>query len=221
MIDASPATPVDMTQMYKALAIAQGQFVAIEKNRTVMIKSEKGSYQFAYADLEELISKTRPALSANGLAVVQSIGVGQNGHAFLDTVLTHESGATMCSRLPLPNLSELGDPKRFGAMVTYLRRYQYTAMLCLAADDDIDEDGSEMGQAAKPAAKSAKQRSEPKEKGQANGAVAGPGEVAWVMKKADALKVSLPELMSKHGVGQIDAMSMEQFAAVKADLLSL
>ncbi len=197
-----------------ALAKAQGQFRAIVKNRDVFIKSDKGSYKFRYADMEELISATRPALSANGLAVIQSVGIDPQGQAFIDTVLAHSAGGERFSRMPIPSFTKMDDPKRFGAAMSYLRRYQYSAILCLAADDDLEEDGQ--GVEDKP---EQRQRQAPRAAEKAEGQAASAGEVNWVKKKLAALKLGEDFLREAHGV-ELGSMTSEQFAAVKADLLA-
>lgn len=140
MEDTTPHQPINLGQLYAALAKAQGAFKAVAKNRTVTIRPrDKAAYTFRYADLEQLLECTRPALAANGLSVVQLVLDSK-----LVTVLGHESGASIRSELPLPGKPE-SDPKTYGAMMTYLRRYAYGALLGLAADDDLDEDGQEAG----------------------------------------------------------------------------
>lgn len=126
--------------LYAALAKAQGQFLPIEKNREVTIRSDKGSYQFRYADLEEILSKTRSALASNGLALIQRIEHTQSDQ-LLTCLLLHSDGGSLHSEVALPSMGQIADPKKFGAMLTYLRRYMVTAMLGVAADDDLDEDG--------------------------------------------------------------------------------
>lgn len=143
----SPA-PADIgpaAALYAALAKAQGAFQPIVKNRNVVITMKTGgSYKFRYADLEEITAKTRPALSANGLALIQTVEHGQQG-PLLVCRLMHAQGGMIASEVSMPSARDLGDPKTFGAAITYLRRYMVTAMLGVAADDDLDEDGHGAG----------------------------------------------------------------------------
>lgn len=133
-------------ELYKALAKAQGEFSGLAKNREVeIIMKSGGRYKFRYADLEAVLSATRPALAANGLAVIQVIAGD-----VLETVLTHDSGASITSSVPLPTPGG-GDIKSYGATIMYLRRYAYTSLLCVAADDDLDENGQEAAKAPAPA----------------------------------------------------------------------
>lgn len=139
-----------IVKLYAALAKAQGEFLPITKNRTVKITPrEKAAYEFRYADLEEVFSKTRPALSKHGLALIQTIKETDRGLTLV-CHLVHEQGGSITSELPIMNPN--GDPKQFGAMVSYLRRYLATAILGVAADDDLDEDGNSAdGHGAMPA----------------------------------------------------------------------
>lgn len=133
---------LDRHALFAALAKAQGEFKAIEKNREVQIQMRSGgSFKFRYADLEEIISKTRPALAANGLSLFQTLDTAADG-ALLCCVLAHSSGASVRSEHKLPKNLD-ADPKTFGATISYFRRYLVTALLGVAADDDLDEDGQE------------------------------------------------------------------------------
>lgn len=117
-----------------ALAKAQGEFLAIAKNRSVKIQMKSGgSFNFKYADLEATINATRPALSKNELCVIQPITDNK-----LLTIISHSSGEYIESSMPLPE--QIGeDPKQYGAKISYLRRYAYQSLLCVMADDDLDE----------------------------------------------------------------------------------
>ena len=125
----------EIAALYGALAKAQGEFLPIVKNRSVEIQMKTGGkYKFRYADLEEITSKTRPALSKHGLAVTQLLSGGS-----LTTMLMHESGGCIQSVIDIPGAGGFQDPKNMGAMVSYLRRYAKSAILDVAADDDLDE----------------------------------------------------------------------------------
>lgn len=127
--------------LYAALAAAQAEFLPIAKNRKVVIKGDRSSYEFRYADLEAINAATRPALSKHGIAVYQSI----EGD-YLVCVLAHSSGARVSSAVSIPDASAQRDPKQFGGLLTYLRRYLVTGILGVAADDDLDVDGQPAGE---------------------------------------------------------------------------
>lgn len=126
-----------------ALAKAQAEFPAIPKNRTGRIQPKdqsKQGFEFKYADLEAVIAATRPALTKNGLAVVQQI-IGDA----LRTILVHESGEQLVSEINVGGPRDYNDIKHFGIMVSYNRRYQYQSMVCVASDDDADVDPNDHG----------------------------------------------------------------------------
>lgn len=146
------STKDPLASLYAALAKAQGEFAPLAKNRTVTIKTKQGySYEFRYADLEAVLAATRPALAANGLAVIQRIApVAGSNVNHLITTLVHADGGHIESAINLP-AEQYGDIKNLGATISYLRRYAYTALVCVAADDDLDEDGQEAGEAGQNA----------------------------------------------------------------------
>ena len=152
--------PAGLGLLYAALAKAQGTFPKIEKNREVEIRTkERGSYKFRYADLAGIMDAVRPSLAREGLSIMQPL-VETDGMIFIQTVLAHESGAFIESRLRVGGGYQ--DPKQFGAMISYMRRYAVSSMLCIAADDDIDEDGGELPQPANDN-RAPRQRQQPEE----------------------------------------------------------
>ena len=147
-----------LAQLYSALAKAQGDFLPLAKNREVEITMSKGGkFKFRYADLEAVLASTRPAMAKHGLSVFQAVeGIPNTPSSELVTVLAHEGGGTVRSVMPLPS-NHGGDIKNFGATITYLRRYALTSLLCIAADDDLDEDGQEATQMPATQARAAKE----------------------------------------------------------------
>lgn len=119
----------------EALAKAQGEFKALVKNKIVTVRGvtktgKSYNYDFKYADLEQIIQITRPALSANGIAMIQTIGNNE-----ISTMLIHSSGEWISDSIPI--ILD-GDMQVRGAKITYLRRYSAAAILNLSAEDDDD-----------------------------------------------------------------------------------
>jgi hypothetical protein len=222
-----------MPALYAALAKAQGEFKAIEKNREVEIQMRdkqtgqpKGKYGFRYADLQEILAKTRPALAANGLAIIQQIQSGPAGLSLV-CLLTHSGGGVLTSDMPLPAVRDMADPKAFGAAVSYLRRYLVTAMLGVAADDDIDQDGDDHGgqppandlpvdqQTTKASARA------PKVEAPAEDRLVTKGEAAWVTNKLTSSAITLADALFKAGleaVESVDKLTLSQFKALRGAL---
>ncbi|WP_412550261.1 ERF family protein [Shimia sp. MIT910701] len=119
----------NMGPLYAALAKAQGEFPEIPKNKT--------GHGYKYADIADILRAVRPILSKNGLSIFQSIAGDK-----LETTLAHETGATLVSRYPLvqDGTGRMNNIQKIGAALTYARRYSLTALLGVAADEDVDAD---------------------------------------------------------------------------------
>lgn len=127
-----PTQSYDINELASALAKAQGEMeVAGRKETNPFFKSK-------YADLAELIKVSRPALTKNGLAVMQQIITDDEGMTWLHTILTHTSGQWIETRMRV--VPTKNDPQSFGSCVTYLRRYCYAALINIAVSDE-DDDG--------------------------------------------------------------------------------
>lgn len=129
-----------------ALAAAQKNFGAIPKDREVTVTTQTGgSYKFKYATLDAIMGATMPALSEQGLAVSQALTEWGSNYA-VETTLYHASGEWISNVTPMflagkrtkeghdlpPGNQELGSAQ------TYARRYGYSALVCITADEDDD-----------------------------------------------------------------------------------
>jgi len=117
-----------MKSISQALVKFQSQLKPVEKN------AENPFFKSSYADLSSILAAVMPILSANGLAVMQPMKV-QDGFTILKTVLIHESGESLESEMILPPHS---DPQKYGALITYYKRYQIQAMLGINTEHDDD-----------------------------------------------------------------------------------
>ncbi|MBW4591155.1 ERF family protein [Aetokthonos hydrillicola Thurmond2011] len=117
-----------MQELIKALIKAKSEFSNIQKDRV------NPHFKHKYATLDAVLDAVTPALGKHGLAVVQTTALESN-KTVLQTHLYHESGECITSIYPLP---EIGDSQKFGAALTYARRYALCAILCVTADEDDD-----------------------------------------------------------------------------------
>jgi hypothetical protein len=134
----------NINDIIAALAKARKQFPAIEKTETAVIKGKTKSgqayeYSYNYAPLAEILDKTAPALSDNGLALVETIDETESGTE-LTVILAHSSGQFLPSR---KLLGTFNDPKLFGGAMTYYRRYLIEGLLNIASQQDKDAQGVE------------------------------------------------------------------------------
>lgn len=114
----------------KALVKAQKEMGAVVKNaNNPHLKSK-------YADLGAVLDACQTALHSNGFAIMQPCGKDEFG-AYVDTVLAHESGETLTSRVYL--VVGKNDMQGVGSAITYARRYGLLGMTGLAPEDDDGE----------------------------------------------------------------------------------
>lgn len=133
-------------KLTKALADAQKDFSQVVKSRT-------NEYGQKYSELSDLIKATRPALNAQGLAIIQAPRVIQSRAVEVATLLVHESNEFMGFDLHLPAYKETREGVRFdgqtiSAAITIGRRQSYAAILCIAGEED--DDGKSLASDAVP-----------------------------------------------------------------------
>jgi hypothetical protein len=107
-------------------------------------KGQDGKMQPDYADLAACHKSAAKALADQGLVVIQTVAIVDNGDTVLNTQLMHSSGEWVSSVLPVKASS--ADPQKMAAAITYARRTAYCAIVGLAADDD--DNGSQAQAAA-------------------------------------------------------------------------
>ena len=117
--------------LFLALSKAQGELTNVEKKH----EGYQGRYKFA--DLGQVLDIIRPVFAKHGLAFTQLIGDATDGRVSVTTMLLHESGQTLetTSSMALHKQAGLSDAQAAGSIITYLRRYQITAMAGIAQED--------------------------------------------------------------------------------------
>jgi hypothetical protein len=81
----------------------------------------------------------RKTLGSQQIAVAQTTEIDRAGGLVnLTTVLLHTSGEWIASDWPVCALSELSQPRRMGAALTYARRYALFTLVGIAGEDDLD-----------------------------------------------------------------------------------
>lgn len=114
-----------------ALVAALAGISVVETGRT----ADLGTYTYKYADLADVVKRTRPALAANGVIALTPVHEHDGGLACTVTLL-HESGERLdLGPFPFPRGA---NAQATGSMVTYHRRYALVAALGMAAGDDDD-----------------------------------------------------------------------------------
>jgi hypothetical protein len=121
-------TSEQLNELAAALAKAQASM----KNAT--LNKVNPHFKNRYADAAAIRDAVTPALSANGIAVAQTLGWNEIGPVVF-TRLLHTSGQWIESACVLPNA---GDMQKMGSAITYARRYSLSAICGISADDDDD-----------------------------------------------------------------------------------
>ena len=126
-------TETGNAELYGALAKAQGEIINAAKN------SKNPHFKSDYADLASILDTVKPALSKNGIAVIQ--GTAFDGSMVtVTTVLAHAGGGSISSEASCVPIK--ADGQGIGAATTYMRRYGLAAMTGVSQADDDGEDSA-------------------------------------------------------------------------------
>ena len=128
-----------LTNLIPALTKAQMKLEIAEKNKKAG-SGAAGSRTYKYADWPTVVEASRKPLADNGLCVTQRLIENVDGSITLSTLLLHASGEFIDSRIRLP-LAPNSPPQSIGSCITYFKRYAYSALIGVVADDE-DDDGA-------------------------------------------------------------------------------
>lgn len=122
----------------EALAKAQSEMPKVKFNSVNPFLKNK------FADLGAVIEASRPVLAKHGLSVTQ-FPTSEGDKIGVTTILLHSSGEWISDTVTMQAAEEKGKSAAqvAGSVITYLRRYSWSAVLGLYADEDTD--GSHQG----------------------------------------------------------------------------
>lgn len=136
-------TSEQVNEIATALAKAQGAM----KNAT--LNKVNPHFKSKYADLAGIRDAVTPALTANGISVVQTLQGSANEHPSVLTRLQHSSGQWIESACPILGATDM---QKMGSAITYARRYSLSAICGIAADEDDDGNAASQTPANRPQA---------------------------------------------------------------------
>jgi len=116
-----------------ALAAFQAALPRVGKDNLAVVKSDKGSYKYNYADLSDVTAVVLPALAKHGLSFSAKPTL-IDGKFVLEYTLRHVSGESDTGHYPLT----AGTPQQQGSAITYARRYALSAVTGIVPDEDDD-----------------------------------------------------------------------------------
>lgn len=94
----TPVENTDKSELFEALARAQGNFDQVKKSGKANIPTKSGTYSYNFAKLSDVLSATVPALNAEGIYFSQHPNYSLNGNGAMVTIvstLSHKSGASI------------------------------------------------------------------------------------------------------------------------------
>src|SRR3954454_17925222 len=125
-------------KLVAARAKASAKIKAIIKDKKADIPNKNGGrgYQYAYADLADVLEAIADAISEQGLAIFQTTQDRGRDGTYLITTLAHESDQWIAAEIRLKSAD--AGPQVYGSEKSYLRRYAVLAALALAPEADDD-----------------------------------------------------------------------------------
>jgi len=120
----------NIADLAASLAKAQSEMGAVHKDQ------DNPYFRSKFAGLSTVWEAVKPALTKNGLSVVQMPGSDERGY-FVQTQLLHSSGQWIRSTTYMKPAKE--DPQGIGSLISYARRYALQAMVMACPDDDDGE----------------------------------------------------------------------------------
>jgi hypothetical protein len=171
-------------------------FAAISKMQGEVENATKGSvnphFKSRYADLAEILNTIRPALSANGLAVIQFPSFS-GGVCHVLTTLTHSGGGYVSGEMSC--VPAKVDAQGIGAATTYLRRYSLAAACGIAQEDDDGNEAAHEKIVSYPLISS--------------------GQAASIKENIESLNIDEGAFLRHYGVRSIGQLTTDKISAIE------
>lgn len=122
--------------------ISAAMFAVQQELEPVKKDSTNPHFKNRYASLEAINEYVIDMLNKHGILIVQGGGETlANGCVTVETMLVHvKTGEFMVSEVIMPLQKQ--DPQGAGSAITYGRRYNICAMLCLSTEEDDDAESA-------------------------------------------------------------------------------
>jgi hypothetical protein len=128
-------TSHETDKLLGALVKAQSEMLGVQMDAV------NPYYKSHYATLGAVIQSTRPTLGKYGLAIIQ-FPIGSMSRVGLETVVTHESGQWMSNEIYVDTGETGKNPaQEAGIILSYLRRYSWSAVCGIYTEEDTDGEG--------------------------------------------------------------------------------
>jgi hypothetical protein len=140
-----------------ALCKAQAAMGAVTKG------SDNPFFKSSYADINAVIATIKASLNENGISYLQPpkvIEVAGEKLTVIETILLHTSGQFISSETEV-KAKDNNDPQKYGAGITYARRFGLQSLVGLPAEDDDGNKASGVGSKGKTSRAAKKTASKP------------------------------------------------------------
>lgn len=128
--------------LISSLAKAQGEI------ENALLNKVNPHFKSRYADLAAIRDAVVPALSKNGIALVQVFQIMEFGPAVVTRMM---KGQDVIESICPIAVGSTYKPQEFGSAVTYARRYSLAAICGIAAEEDDDANAALSAEPAKKA----------------------------------------------------------------------
>lgn len=134
-------TSEQINELAVALIAFQSEIKSLVLNKIVKVKTLKGGeYSFKYATFENCKETAQPLLTKNNLAISQVVDEGGQ----VTTILMHKSGQYIAGTFGIDPVEK--NPQSIGSAISYAKRYAFSSILGLIADEDDDANIAEDNQ---------------------------------------------------------------------------
>ena len=151
----------------QAVAQFQRDCPAIKKTRKASIMTRGGgSYEYSYAELDQVLAVVQPVLAENGLSVSWDTG-GDANSVTAECILSHADGHSERSgKMTVPIHISVNDAgatpaQRVGIARTYACRYTLLNIIGKSPERDLDGQGASSGERPTPSIRRPPRPSEP------------------------------------------------------------
>lgn len=126
-----------ITNLSAALSLAQAEMPVVP------FDAKNPFFKSSYATLGAVIATSKPILAKHGLSICQ-FPISEGPLVGIDTTLLHSSGEWISESILVPLDAEKGNSliQVVGKDLTYLKRYSWSSVCGLYADEDTDGNGS-------------------------------------------------------------------------------
>jgi hypothetical protein len=137
---------LDLCERYERTQAAAAYNAAIARFQSLCPVVPKGrSVQgmgYSYADYGDVMKVAKPHLDACGLAVSFSTETIDGGLRVTCRISHGSHHEDHLFTVPIPSTLRVNDAQKFGAALSFAKRYALTAAMNIVCSDDVDDDGA-------------------------------------------------------------------------------